>query len=124
MDENRRRRSRVDTHFQAVFTPHDGQSVALISENISMKGLLARPDKNVTAGQEGRLRITLASDVAIDVDCIVLRSDATGVAIDFLPMDEESFLHLRNLVRYNAADADSIDGEFTIPVFDETPAKP
>jgi len=33
-------------------------------------------------------------------------------------MDEQSFLHLRNLVRYNAPDADQIDAELKHPAFD------
>jgi len=118
MDANRRRRSRVDMNIAASFTPKIGQQVRLLVCNISLKGLLALPEGNVSAGETGQVRITLAKDAVIKIDCTVIRSDATGVAIDFHPMDEQSFFHLRNLVRYNAPDADQIDAELKHPAFD------
>ena len=48
---------------------------------------------------------------------LTVRNDATGCAIDFLSMDEASFFHLRNIVRYGSADADSIDQELSVPAF-------
>lgn len=117
MDDNRRRRSRVDTHFQATFTRPGGEPVDLVTQNISLKGLLAEPASHIASGDRGLVRITLSSVALIIIECRVIRSDDTGVAIDFLPMDEESFFHLRNLVRYNAPDADQIDAELKIPAF-------
>jgi PilZ domain. len=119
MDANRRRRSRVDMHIAATFTPRVGAAVQLLVCNISLKGLLAVPEDNVKTGSTGVVRITLAKDAVIMIECRVIRSDATGVAIDFLPMDEQSFFHLRNLVRYNAPDADQIDAELKHPAFDD-----
>lgn len=118
MDANRRRRSRVDTHIPASFILPDGHEVRLLICNISLKGLLAVPEDQVKSGALGLLRIPLSPMAVIRIECTVIRSDATGVAIDFLPMDEHSFLHLRNLVRYNAPDADQIDAELKHPAFD------
>jgi len=118
MDANRRRRSRVDMHLAASFTPGAGPAVQMLVRNISLKGLLAAPQAGITAGDTGVVRITLAKDAVIQIECQVIRSDATGVAMDFLPMDDQSFMHLRNLVRYNAADADQIDAELRRPAFD------
>jgi len=118
MDANRRRRSRVDTNIAATFTARQGLPVHILICNISLKGLLALPEDNVNTGESGLLRIELAKDAVIEIDSAVIRSDATGVAIDFQPMDEQSFLHLRNLVRYNAPDADQIDAELKHPAFD------
>ena len=119
MDANRRRRSRVDTHLAASFTPTGGLSVRLLICNISLKGLLAVPEAAVLTGAQGRVRIELSAEAVIDIACRVIRSDSNGVAIDFATMDEQSFLHLRNLVRYNAPDADLIDAELGRPAFDE-----
>lgn len=119
MDANRRRRSRVDTSIAASFTPKGGLSVRLLLSNISLKGLLAVPEAAIISGAKGRLRMELGAEAVIDIDCRVIRSDETGVAIDFSTMDEQSFLHLRNLVRYNAPDADSIDAELSRPAFDD-----
>lgn len=118
MDANRRRRSRVATHFTVNFAQPGARAVQLVTSNISLKGLLAEPEPLVKGGADGKLRIVLTSDAMIFLDCRVIRSDATGVAIDFLPMDEQSFFHLRNLVRYNAPDADQIDEELKTPAFD------
>lgn len=113
MTENRRRRSRVRTHFEATFSGVSGRTVELVTENVSLKGLLAEPTPHIGTGELGKVVITLASDARIETECRVIRSDGLGVAIEFLPMDAESFLHLRNLVRYNAPDADLIDEELT-----------
>lgn len=118
MDANRRRRSRVDTHIAASFTVPGGEEVRLLVCNISLKGLLAVPEALVKTGATGLLRITLSPQAVIEIESRIIRSDATGVAIDFLPMEPESFLHLRNLVRYNAPDADQIDAELKHPAFD------
>ncbi|MBA4356459.1 MAG: PilZ domain-containing protein [Humidesulfovibrio sp.] len=119
MDENRRRRSRVTTHFKATFTRPGAEPVPLVTQNISLKGLLAEPASQIKGHDLGQVRIALASDALIAIECRVIRSDRTGVAIDFLPMDEESFFHLRNLVRYNAPDADQIDSELKTPAFED-----
>lgn len=111
MPEERRRRSRVNTHFKAVYHGRTGRTVVLVTENISMKGLLAEPTPHIGSDELGQVVLTLASDVRIEADCRVIRSDGRGVAIEFTEMEPESFLHLRNLVRYNAPDADQIDAE-------------
>jgi len=118
MDDNRRRRSRVHTHISAFFLQKDGTTYSLTTENISLKGMLAKPQAGIATGESGILRIELSADAAIEMECDVIRSDSAGVAIDFLPMDEESFYHLRNLVRYNAPDADQIDDELKFPAFE------
>lgn len=111
MPEERRRRSRVNTQFDAVYNGRTGRTVTLLTENISMKGLLAEPTPHIGDGELGQVVLTLASDVRIETECRVIRSDGRGVAIEFTEMEPESFLHLRNLVRYNAPDADIIDAE-------------
>lgn len=118
MDANRRRRSRVHTSLAAGFTPEGGREVRLLIDNISLKGLLAVPEALVITGSQGMVRIALSPNAVIRVEAKVIRSDASGVAIDFLPMDEQSFFHLRNLVRYNAPDADQIDAELKTPAFE------
>jgi len=118
MDANLRRRSRVTARLAADFTLPDGRVVPLHTRNISLKGLLADPAPGVETGETGLLRLALTSDAVIQIECLVVRCNATGVALDFQPMDEDSFFHLRNLVRFNAPDADQIDAELKLPAFD------
>ncbi len=118
MDANRRRRSRVDTNIPACFIQADGEELRLGISNISLKGLLAEAEATLKPGTVGLVRIELSPDALIKVDGRIIRSDATGLAIDFLGMEPESFMHLRNLVRYNAPDADQIDAELRHPAFE------
>lgn len=118
VDINRRRRSRVDTHIQASFIQATGEELRIDICNISLKGLLAMAKATLKPGTVGLVRIELSPDALIEVECRIIRSDATGVAIDFLGMEPESFMHLRNLVRYNASDADQIDAELKHSAFD------
>ncbi|OGR36765.1 MAG: hypothetical protein A2051_11495 [Desulfovibrionales bacterium GWA2_65_9] len=115
--ENKRRRSRVSTHVTAFYLQKGAKVYPLVTQNISLKGMLAMPQPGISTGGLGVIRIELSSDAGIEIECQIIRSDKTGVAIDFMPMDEDSFFHLRNLVRYNAPDADQIDAELKIPAF-------
>jgi len=121
MDDNRRRRSRVCTHVLANFLQKGTRQYPLVTQNISLKGMLAKAQPGIITGEPGIIRIDLSADASIEIECEVIRSDANGVAIDFKPMDEESFFHLRNLVRYNAPDADQIDSELKTPAFEDEP---
>lgn len=118
MDANRRRRSRVDANIPADFILPDGQVVAITICNISLKGLLAEPQPLAQTGATVLVRVELSPEAVIEIESKVIRSDDTGVAVDFTGMEPESFLHLRNLVRYNAPDADQIDAELKHPAFD------
>ncbi|MBU1040200.1 MAG: PilZ domain-containing protein [Proteobacteria bacterium] len=117
--DNHRRRSRVTTHIIANFLRQGSVLHPLVTQNISLKGMLAGPQAEIRTGELGVVRIDLSPEASIEIECQVIRSDAHGVAIDFKPMDEESFFHLRNLVRYNAPDADQIDAELKIPAFED-----
>lgn len=116
--DNNRRRSRVSTNVVATFLQNGTTKFPLVTQNISLKGMLAKPRPGIITGESGVIRIDLSADANIEIECRIIRSDKTGVAIDFMPMDEESFFHLRNLVRYNAPDADQIDDELSTPAFD------
>ena len=118
MDANRRRRSRVDANIPASFILPDGRVVIIDICNISLKGLLAEPQSLAQAGTTGLVRVELSPEAVIEIESRIIRSDDAGVAVDFIGMEPESFLHLRNLVRYNAPDADQIDAELKHPAFD------
>jgi len=111
MDAERRKRIRVATHRVVDFIAKCGDSTEIETENISLKGLLAAPNNKIRNSDTGIIRIALGLDVVIELECHVIRSDAKGIAIQFLSMDPQSFVHLRQLVRYNAEDADIVDME-------------
>ncbi|MBF0481642.1 MAG: PilZ domain-containing protein [Desulfovibrionaceae bacterium] len=111
-----RKRSRVEAQFEGVLLLNQAK-VPVVTRNVSLKGVLCEPQPRATQGAQCELELTLNPDIQLTVQVKILRSDATGCAIDFLSMDEASFFHLRNIVRYGAPDADSIDQELSVPAF-------
>ncbi|WP_421900562.1 PilZ domain-containing protein [Maridesulfovibrio sp.] len=117
MDQNKRRRTRVDAGFRVVL--HKEEFDAFVeSHNLSLKGILCDPVKGFFVGDECEVSIPLSEDAIIRVNAKIVRSDEHGLAADFHHMDEVSFTHLRRLVQFNAEDADTIDSELTSPAFD------
>jgi len=111
-----RKRSRVDAQFEGVLFIGQAQ-VPVVTRNVSLKGMLCETQPLAVQGAECELALTLTPDITLTVQVKIVRSDDTGCAIDFTSMDETSFFHLRNIVRYGAPDADSIDQELSFPAF-------
>jgi len=110
MDKERRRRTRVPVHFEVTFGAADAP-IKVETENISLNGMLCKPDERLRAGDEGEIRIVLSPEVVIVARSKIVRSDAEGMAIAFADVEQESFFHLKKLVQYNTEDADVIDKE-------------
>ena len=116
MDSEHRRRSRVTARFEAAVTL-GRKKIKVITRNLSLKGMLCNQDSNIHTGELGNVILTLGNDIKLRIKSLVIRSDETGVAIDFMSMNEESFFHLRNIVRLSAQDPDLIDQELSVPAF-------
>lgn len=109
MDE-KRRRTRVNAGFETrVFT--GGETYALGMRDVSLKGVRCAHEPGLAVGMDCVVELALSPEARIEIEGVVVRSDADGTAIDFGAMDEDSFSHLRRLVQYNAADPDEIDRE-------------
>ncbi len=50
----------------------------------------------------------------------VVRATPEWTAIDFVSMDPETYLHLRNLIILNAEDPEAAERELVLPAFDGT----
>lgn len=116
MGEDKRRRSRVNAQFDA-YVYIDGEKIPVSTQNISMKGALFDPEPRLAEGRECTVLFVLSKDVTVRLKGQIVRSSDEGMAIDFESMDENAFFHLRNMVRYSAADADKIDKELQVPAF-------
>jgi hypothetical protein len=116
MDENKRRRSRVEAQFDAFVILGD-EKIPVHTQNISMKGVLCAYDPRLKAGVECVLLFVLTKEIRFRIAARVVRSQESGTAIDFQSMDETAFFHLRNIVRYSSEDADRIDRELETPAF-------
>lgn len=117
MDQNKRRRTRVNAGFRVVLHKEDFDAF-VESQNLSLKGILCGPARGFFVGDECEVSIPLSDDAIIRVSAKVVRSDESGLAADFHHMDEASFTHLRRLVQFNSEDADTIDSELISPAFD------
>lgn len=106
MEEERRRRTRVYVHFDVTV-----QGIKVETDNISLNGMLCKPEERLHQGDSADVRIALSPEVVIVAQAKIIRSDPDGMAIVFEDIDEESFFHLKKLVQYNTEDADIIDQE-------------
>lgn len=116
MNQDKRIRSRVDATVDAVIVS-GGKSAALVTRNVSLKGMLC--DHAPGFGHSGAcvVRIALSAAIGFEIEARIIRNDPSGLALDFTGMDEEAFGHLRQLVRLHASDADAIDREMSTPAF-------
>jgi hypothetical protein len=108
----------VESHFKGHLELA-GRVIPFTTENLSLKGMLCHleSDAPLEVDLPCRAVVPLASDIIIRVDAVVARQEGNEAAVDFTGMDEESYTHLRNVVRYAAGDADRIDEEQVVPAF-------
>lgn len=116
---NRRKRTRVEGKFTATLLA-GGQEFPVETLNLSLNGMWCRafPGCEALVGQGCYLHLALAKEAFIVLQARVVRSEEGRVALEYesLP-DEESYAHLRNIVRFRADDPDAIDQEQMTPAF-------
>ena len=110
MTEERRRRTRVPVHFD-VTVRVAREPVQVETENISLTGMLCKPEGRLKSGETGEVRIVLSPEAIITATGRIIRSDSQGLAVAFSGIDEDGFFHLKKIVQYNTEDADIIDRE-------------
>jgi len=111
--ENSRKRTRVEGHFKGRLETGSA-SLPMTTENLSLKGLLCNLEQDadiLAPGARVSVVLPLADDVVLEVEGAVVRHAGRQVAVDFEAMDEESYTHLRNIVRLGSRDPDAIDKE-------------
>lgn len=82
--------------------------------NLSLGGCLLSVDGEMKEGEECRIEILMSGALegqSIRVKGRVIRTEKGRVALRFTEIDPESLFHLRNIVRYNASDADAVERE-------------
>ena len=117
MDQEKRKRTRVPVHFD-VSIKLGGKFIEVQIVNISVTGILCTSNRLFQQNAACQVIISLRGDIQITVDSKILRVGEEETAISFVAMDEESFVHLRQMVEYNADDADRIEREFRKKAFD------
>lgn len=117
MVQEKRKRLRVPVHFDvSVKLAEKIIEVQII--NISLTGILCTSNRLFQPNAACQVILSLSDDLKITIDAKILRIGEQETAISFVTMDEESFVHLRRIVEYNAGDADRIEKEFRHKAFD------
>ena len=117
MDQEKRKRTRVPVHFD-VSIKLGKKLIEVQIINISLTGILCTSNRLFQQNAACQAIISLRDDIRITIDSKILRVGEKETAISFTAMDEESFVHLRRVVEYNAEDADRIEKEFRKKAFD------
>jgi hypothetical protein len=117
MDE-RRVRTRVSGNFSATLLDGD-REIPVRTLNLSLKGLLCAGEGACLdlVGRTLFAHLKLGPGVFVVLEARAVRCADGNLAVQFLSMPDESYAHLRNLVRLAASDADAIDSEQTVPLF-------
>ncbi len=115
MEEERRTRTRVYFTTQVIVKTDESEIVAEAnSEDISIKGLFVNTEKRIPVGTPCDIEILLtgtSTRLALTIKGIITRQDASGLGIAFDSMDLDSYVHLKNIVLYNASDPEDIEKE-------------
>jgi hypothetical protein len=124
--DDRRRRTRVNFHTRADVQTTGARVLDLETRDLSHKGMFVLGEVPLKAGQTCIITLHLLGDEenapVLRMEGKIVRSTAGGTAIDFVSMDPDTYLHLRNLVLLNAEDPDEAEKEFGLPAFDDKDA--
>jgi hypothetical protein len=79
--------------------------------------MACRPNPRLRENQCCQVSISLAPDIRAVIKGRVVRAGETGVAIDFLATDPESFYHLKKIVEYHSRQPEEVGRELLAPAF-------
>ena len=110
----KRRHTRIMFQTKAELTLA-GQIITGEVDNLSLKGMLLHTTHKVKTGQKLNLTIFLSSsssELSLSIKGQVVRLDKNSLAIEFIEMDLDTFIHLRSIIAYNEGDDQKIMEEF------------
>ena len=114
MVDEKRKFTRVSFRAQAEMTCNDVLYGTGEVNNLSMGGCLLKINEDLAIGGDCQLSIFLneeSMELAIRVKGTILRSENGYVAVKFTNIDPYSLFHLKNIIRYNSIDLDTIEQE-------------
>lgn len=100
------RRIRFESQI-TIRTGDDTVEATADSRNISLKGIYLMPQKKIPVDTHCTLAITLTgkgSQMIVTIPGKVCRHDGQGMAVAFLDMDVDSFVHIKNLVNLHTSE--------------------
>ena len=116
-ESNAREFTRVNTRINIVLSTGESKNMNGAVKDVSANGVYVSCEGEAPEGTECHVEIALSEDPAgpvIKGHGRVVRVEADGLAINFTEIiGEDSFVHLRNLVLYNAKQIDSVEAKFS-----------
>jgi len=110
-----RQQTRVHFSTHVLFkTPERTFSAPADCRDISMNGIFVRTPERLPIGSTCRLDVALSgssSRLELHLGGVISRHADDGMGIHFTDYDLDSYIHLKNLVRLNAPDSDSVEDE-------------
>ncbi len=126
MPSDRRRRTRVNFHARADIQTLGARLLDLETKDLSHKGVFLLGELPLKDGLGCTVTLHLVGETenapTLHMEGRIVRSTGEGTAIDFVSMDPETYLHLRNLVLLNAEDPEEAEKEFGQPAFEDPEA--
>lgn len=77
--------------------------------DISLNGIFVRTTENLAIDSACNIRLELSGTevpIVLEMKGKVVRLETSGVGIHFDAMDLDTFMHLKNVVRYNSPESD------------------
>ena len=114
MDDERRRRTRVLFETQVELKAGNRVIQSSTSRDISQKGVFVVTGNQLPEGTDCQVTLRLlgaSSDLTLKAEGRVARLTAEGMGIEFTALDVDSFVHLRNVLMYNADDPEALIDE-------------
>lgn len=109
-----REKKRVPFHVQAEIR-YDESVVQGEVENLSTRGMLVLTKNTIPTGTVGEVALLFAgatTELKLAMSGKVIRSDSRGTALQFVKIDLDAYIHLKNIVAYNSADPQALVREF------------
>jgi len=112
---NPERRKRVRVEFRADIILETGDLSIRAegsSTDLSLGGIFVKTDERFSVDTPCRVQVVLSGTlepVVLKMEGRVVRCHTTGVAVTFDAMDLDSYSHLKNIVRYNTDNPDTIE---------------
>ncbi|MFZ5568767.1 MAG: PilZ domain-containing protein [Thermodesulfobacteriota bacterium] len=112
MEDERRKKRRVEFSTNIILKM-DGNEIHVTgsSKDLSLNGVFINTPDNIPLNAACQVEIQLSGMVEpllLRMKGTTVRKEPVGIAVLFESMDLDSYSHLKNIVRYNTTDPDSI----------------
>ena len=116
MVDNKRRFTRIPFKVRAQLIVEDRLCGISELNNLGIGGCFLPVAASLRVGTPCAVVILVSEndgDVDVHIQGVVVRCEANGVAVRFTKIDPNNLFHLKNIIRYNTTDTETIDKEIT-----------